>query len=133
MNIMRVLVTMHHVHTFKPFTTIFLYSSSFSLLASPLCPFTPFLHTVMSTLEKQKQISHISVLSRKTKPSAMGWTRMKWGKVCRGGENVPFVTPYPIRSISPYPAPNTPTPPHNTHPATGSPTLKGTARVGGRG
>ena len=30
-----------------------------------------------------------------TKPSALGWARMKWGKVCRGGENVPFVAPLP--------------------------------------
>lgn len=64
-----------------------------------------------------------------TKPSALGWTRLKWGKVCRGGENMPFVT------LQPHPQP------HslylsiscpllkNTHPATSSPALKG--RVGG--
>jgi len=79
----------------------------------------------MLTLEERSH-QPCFCLVPETKPSALGWARMKWGKVCRGGENVPFVAPLPFSlylSISCLPP--TPTP-------ASSLTLKGMAREGGR-
>lgn len=89
---------------------------------SPL-PFHLCFHTVMLTLEERNDQPYFCLVPE-TKPSALGWAKMKWGKVCRGGENVPFVAPQPY---SPYLSisclPLTPTP-------ASSPTLKGMVRAG---
>lgn len=79
-------------------------------LSSPPLPALPPFIPLWCSLQQSDQ-SYFCLVPE-TKPSALSWTGVKWGKVCRGGENVPFVTPlYPILYMScPLPNDNTPAP-----------------------